>query len=184
MENRPKPLTCNGQCSRCGNCCMPVIPLTIAEYKKIKTYILKNNITKVNPFDGNNFYCLCPFYDRDNKCCKIYSVRPAVCRDFKCDLPLKVIEDNRIYYDKIADINGNHSDRFIPLDLLFYDDPTITLMYATNKFGANTEEKLKAFLYLTGKDQKFLKKFHLPNTHDILEGIASGNITFNEREDD
>lgn len=91
----------NGKCIGCGQCCSDLLPLSKGEIKDIKRYIAKKNIkptirknvVSVNP----TIDLTCPFLDDDKECdkCKIYSVRPAICRAFKCDTPPSKVRANR-----------------------------------------------------------------------------------------
>ena len=77
--------TCNGKCSGCGECCGDLLHLSKGEIKIIDNY-LKNH--KVEPTPQNilvEYDNTCPFRDNINKICKIYNVRPQICRVFKCD---------------------------------------------------------------------------------------------------
>ena len=40
----------------------------------------------------------CPFRNNADRKCMIYSVRPAICRDFRCDKPRKQIEADKAKY--------------------------------------------------------------------------------------
>lgn len=73
---------CNGKCSKCGDCCTNFIPITKKEVKKIKKYVEENNIKAEKRIFENDIYMKCPFLDMKTKQCKIYEVRPFVCRDF------------------------------------------------------------------------------------------------------
>ena len=114
--------TCNGKCSNCGNCCIPWLPITKKEYKKIKDYIEQHNIKPVPLKEGNNYYMDCCFHDRENKRCTIYEVRPEVCKNFICSASFEKVDKDRKHYDKRAEINGN-TGVLNPFDLLFYDNP-------------------------------------------------------------
>lgn len=85
-----KDLTKGGKCSQCGGCCGNSLDLTDKEIKEIKHYIKANNIkpsTVVSPLLRVRAYDnTCPFLDHSKKTekCKIYSVRPSICRAFIC----------------------------------------------------------------------------------------------------
>lgn len=168
--------TCNGQCSRCGECCMPVLPLTIDEINTIKDYIKKNNIKMNNPIRKDGIHFTCPFYNFDEHKCDIYEVRPEVCREFLCGNPTKIIKKNKYYYDKRADINGTHWDRLVCMDLLFYGSPFLTLILIKDKLNPKDETDLLRLLYNMGKDQKFLQENKINNTFDVAKGIMDGEI--------
>ena len=46
--------SCNGICSKCGNCCTNFLPITKKEITKIKQYVSENNIQPENRKFGNN----------------------------------------------------------------------------------------------------------------------------------
>ena len=78
--------TCNGECSNCGNCCGDLLHLSHKEIKVIKNYLRHHRNIEATPISvmaalDNT----CPFRDNKNKKCKIYEVRPEICRRFKCD---------------------------------------------------------------------------------------------------
>ena len=82
--------TKDGACSRCGNCCTHHLPLFPEEQKRIWDYIRANHIHPVchcDPTGTEPFVdFLCPFleYQDDKASCRIYEVRPAICRSFLC----------------------------------------------------------------------------------------------------
>jgi uncharacterized protein len=61
------------KCEGCGECC-GVIPVTSAEFEKVKQYAFLNGVT---PLDQG---LTCPF--RQNNRCQVYPVRPIICRIF------------------------------------------------------------------------------------------------------
>jgi Fe-S-cluster containining protein len=78
--------TQNGKCSNCGNCCSNTIPISKREFLSISKFILDNNITmrEINLPLVNLRDMTCPFRDDINKKCKIYPVRPFICREYIC----------------------------------------------------------------------------------------------------
>lgn len=116
-----------GRCSRCGECCAATIPLTKKEEQKIKKYIELNKIVPEEFKIEDNINLQCCFYDRKNKICKIYEVRPSICRSFKCNKNLKEIETERTIHHKLAYWNQINNDKFpkniTDMRLLFYNDP-------------------------------------------------------------
>ena len=83
-------LTCNGKCTGCGECCSNALPMTDKEIEIIRKYIKRYNIKEtkhVFPLINHVFDLTCPFLDNNKSCekCKIYEVRPRICRDFICD---------------------------------------------------------------------------------------------------
>lgn len=84
-----KDYTNNGECSKCGNCCGRILPLTQLEINQIKAYIKKHNIKRhihiTNVLAEASIDAMCPFLD-DTKIdkCTIYEVRPSICRVYNC----------------------------------------------------------------------------------------------------
>lgn len=118
---------CDGSCSKCGNCCTIAIPITKEEEKTIKQYIEEHDVQPESLYEEDNFYAYCCFYDRKNKCCKIYDVRPEICRSFKCNRDINQLEQEKIANHKRAYWNhmdeNNNLSNFTTFDLLFYSDP-------------------------------------------------------------
>ncbi len=142
--------TCNGKCSRCGNCCTIGIPITKKEEVTIRNYIEKNNIKPENLFEGDNFYAYCCFYDRKKHKCKIYDVRPEICRSFQCDRNCKELEKEKIENHKRAfwnymDDYGEISN-FTTFDLLFYGNPKplLTLIFSQIEKPITKEKYINA----------------------------------------
>ena len=94
--------TKNGECSNCGNCCSDFLPISPKEIRRIEKYIKKHGIkeqkhllpTAIVPIVD----MLCPFRSNAERKCVIYEVRPAICRDFRCDKPRKQIEADKAMY--------------------------------------------------------------------------------------
>ena len=116
----------NGICSRCGNCCAAMLPITKKEEKNIRKYIKDNDIKPEFFCNETDMNLQCCFYDRTNKLCKIYDVRPSICRSFKCNRDNKELEKERnenqakSYWNQIKD---GQEFNVTDMRLLFYDDP-------------------------------------------------------------
>ena len=100
----------NGNCSRCGNCCTPFLPMSKSEVKKVKDYLrLHPDIEKRgienNPIKGKDVYIRCCFYDSDKKECMIYPVRPGICKLYKCDQSKEVMDANKLIQSTTAKYN-------------------------------------------------------------------------------
>ena len=104
MRNGVYDYTRDGKCSGCGNCCSRILPVSGKEVRRIREYIRKHHIEEcVNrpPTAGPVQDWTCPFRDNMKRICTVYEVRPAICRDFRCDKPRKQIEaDKRMYHGK------------------------------------------------------------------------------------
>ena len=72
--------TCNGECSKCGQCCSAFLPLTRTEFKRLRKLAKKQGIYV---HEGADVDCTCPFLDGNNRC-SIYEDRPMICRLFTC----------------------------------------------------------------------------------------------------
>lgn len=136
-----------GNCSRCGECCAAALPITKGEEKKIREYIKANNIEPEFFQKGNDINLQCCFYDRKNKLCKIYEVRPNICRTYKCDKPKLLLEKEKAFAHEIAYWNSLKNDKIANLTdmrLLFYDDPRSligNIMYKLTKGTMIATEK-------------------------------------------
>lgn len=111
MEHGVYDLTDNGKCIECGSCCSNLLWLTQSEIKRIKNYISANHITESKRIfptrDGTVLDLTCPFLDttKKDKKCKIYRVRPKICKEFICDPKQRKKPDMKDYKGVIlADI--------------------------------------------------------------------------------
>lgn len=106
MESGVFDFTVSGECSGCGQCCSNFLPISGKEIKKIRRYIQKKKITEqkhIVPTVGPTVDWTCPFRDNTSRKCVIYQVRPAICRDFRCDKPAKKIAaDKSMYHGKYS----------------------------------------------------------------------------------
>ena len=123
----------NGNCSNCGQCCTEFLPLTTDEVRLIKTYVKEKHIKpKFQIFSSTGFNTKCPFRDEENKKCLIYTVRPKICRLFKCNQTEKVIETHKRNRHKVAQynkwrINDVCSSNVYSLRELIYGDKKDTI---------------------------------------------------------
>lgn len=78
--------TCNGKCTKCGECCGTVLPLDEEDGKRIQDYIYKNKILINRYMLVMRSKLQCPYYNGDKeRGCSIYEARPKICRYYKCD---------------------------------------------------------------------------------------------------
>ena len=92
MKNGVYDFTENGECSNCGSCCSNILPITVGEEKRIRAYMKSHSIKeqkRLFPTAMPIFDMTCPFRNNAERKCEIYEVRPAICRDFRCDKPQK-----------------------------------------------------------------------------------------------
>ena len=90
MDDNIYNFTVNGKCSQCGECCSDLLPMSEKEIREIHRFIEKNGITECKHLLPTANPCMdmkCPFLDTDKQSekCRIYPVRPAICRQFICD---------------------------------------------------------------------------------------------------
>lgn len=77
--------TCNGKCSCCGQCCGDILHLSKNEIKRIDEYLKKHKVEETKRCILVDYDNTCPFRDNESKKCKIYSVRPDICRVYQCN---------------------------------------------------------------------------------------------------
>lgn len=100
-ESGVKDFTEDGKCSGCGNCCANFLPISDVEIKRIKRYVMEHGITESvcrYPLTKPLVDITCPFRDEVAKKCKIYQVRPAICRDFVCNKSPESLKRNKELY--------------------------------------------------------------------------------------
>lgn len=88
MEDNIFNYTKDGKCSGCGGCCSNLLPMSDKEVNAIKRYIKKHGIKECKhllPTATPTIDMTCPFRDNDNHCCRIYEVRPEICKQFICN---------------------------------------------------------------------------------------------------
>lgn len=87
--------TCNGECSNCGQCCGDILHLSKQEIKVIDEYLKKHKIEATPRCIMMDYDNTCPFRDNKEMKCKIYEVRPEICRAYKCDRSAKEVWEKR-----------------------------------------------------------------------------------------
>ena len=71
-----------GKCSKCGECCTNLLPVTQKELETIQEYVIANEIRPQKQMIVMQNRLTCPYYD--GKKCLIYEVRPLICKEFYC----------------------------------------------------------------------------------------------------
>lgn len=87
--------TCKGECSNCGQCCGDILHLSKQDIKRIDEYLKEHKIEATPRCLLAQYDNTCPFRDNKNKKCKIYEVRPEICRVYKCDKTAEEAYKNR-----------------------------------------------------------------------------------------
>ena len=146
----------NNECSRCGECCTPFIPMTKSEVKTVREYVKKNPQIKERAlnqpfFEGNDVYVKCCFYDKDKKECMIYPVRPFICRAYKCNQDDLKIENNKNFMDSRACYNTDLKNIHDFRSLLFNDYRMIVLVVG-KETKKNPDQLLEFFKTLGRND--------------------------------
>lgn len=91
--------TVGGKCSGCGSCCGDLLPLSDDEINRIHKYIRRNHIAECKhlfPLAKSPLDLTCPFRDNGQKTCRIYDVRPEICRQFICDNEQRAKENREL----------------------------------------------------------------------------------------
>lgn len=149
--------TCNGNCSRCGDCCGLFVPLTEEEVNIVRQYVKKHNIKPTNRFNPllNQFKATCCFYNEVEKKCNIYEARPYVCSHFICND--KDWLKHRDEYEKRAKYNSSFGQTTLAsFDDLIYNDPSIILKYVLElvreKDGVDSKKLVNMLKYINRLD--------------------------------
>lgn len=86
--HKTEDLTVGGKCSQCGECCSNILPMSDREARRIYKYIKRHKIEPVEHIKTNKLIYdgVCPFCDlmKEKEKCRIYKVRPNICRRFIC----------------------------------------------------------------------------------------------------
>ena len=90
MDDNIYNFTKEGKCSGCGGCCSNLLPMSQKEVDAIHRYIRRHHIKECKhllPVATPAFDMTCPFLDTGKSCekCRIYPVRPEICKQFICD---------------------------------------------------------------------------------------------------
>lgn len=89
----------NGHCSNCGGCCTDMLPLSIKELKRIKTYAREHHLKEnfhVSVLAADSVLDFtCPFRNDFSHKCEIYEVRPEICKTFVCSMSIDKAKQNR-----------------------------------------------------------------------------------------
>lgn len=166
-------MTCNGECSRCGECCGLYIPFNDTDIDIIKQYVKEHNIQPqkrlVITEDGETFEARCCFYDKDNKCCTIYPVRPFVCRDFICSR--KNWRKYRDLYEDMGQYNSStHKSSVATFDDKIFNDFSPIILSLAN-LCVSSDGSIDG--------DKFCALLKAVNRLDVLEHFKATDINGN-----
>lgn len=98
--------TDNGKCTQCGACCSNYLPMTQKEIATIHRFVKKHDIKEFKhlfPVSNDTFDMTCPFMDdsKQKEKCRIYSVRPEICKQFICSKEKKPFNGHWQQYDVV-----------------------------------------------------------------------------------
>lgn len=167
---------CNkGKCSSCGNCCTELLPLTIDEVKLIKAYVKEKHIEPYSNiffiYEGKeSTNLMCPFRDFDEKKCRIYEVRPKICRLFKCDQDLRTVDTHKLNCHKRAQYNKSKSIK----------EP-ITKVYSTRELIYGDE--LDTIRILIGNLARMEKPVFTEGVIEILKTFKRDDLAIKDKVD-
>lgn len=164
--------TINDKCSHCGQCCGMFIPYTNKEIEIIKQYVKEHNIQPVKDREtSNGFEARCCFYDKINRKCNIYPVRPYVCKDFMCNN--KDWKKRRDKYELLGDYNSSlKNTKLASFDDLIYGDYYIIIRFIlgliANKDGKiDDKDFLRAIKHFQREDLLDYMKITLENGEEV-----------------
>lgn len=73
----------DGICSRCGDCCSDILPVTDEELNKLRKFVRSRKYkpnTQVKIGMMVRYDMTCPFLNSESRHCDVYDIRPEVCR--------------------------------------------------------------------------------------------------------
>lgn len=164
VEDNIVDMTCNGKCSKCGNCCSLFIPFTDRELNRIRKYVRKHNIMPQNRNTEDGFLSQCCFLDRENHLCTIYPVRPYVCSDFICSR--KNWKVKRDEYESKAIYNSTKSRKFI---MATFDDKVFKDYYPIMRHILEACKNESGLV----DSSKLMATIRIINREDLLEQFSA-----------
>lgn len=154
-NNKIENFTCNGKCSGCGNCCTDFLPMSIAEVKRITSYLNAHpEIKEQTHIHNNDMHIKCAFRDEVNNKCLIYPVRPQICRKFLCCQKLDTIIKTRdtiqasCFYNRM-DFKTMQMSNMISTHALFFDNYQweLNFIYNVCEYDFNKVKELLKYFY-------------------------------------
>lgn len=98
--------TDDGKCTQCGACCSRYLPMTQKEANVIHRFVKKHDIKEFKhlfPVSNDAFDMTCPFMDdsKQKEKCRIYPVRPEICKQFICSKEKKLFNGHWQQYSVV-----------------------------------------------------------------------------------
>lgn len=106
MKSGVYDLTENGKCTQCGACCSNYLPMTQKEIDEIHRFVKKHEIKEFKhlfPVSEASLDMTCPFLDdaKQKEKCRIYPVRPEICKQFICSKKKKPFNGHWQQYEVV-----------------------------------------------------------------------------------
>lgn len=162
------------KCKNCGWCCC-IIPITACEDINIRQYIKgMDSATLQRLVEQPRGQSECQFHDRDQRCCAIYPVRPALCRMFGSVLGMNCPQGNS------ANLNIRHLLTKQPMRLMpEYIDRKASASYSVplaRLSTAETDFKQVSCLYAAIKIEHKYR-----NHHNLVQFFIEEDLANNQR---
>ena len=136
-------------CSNCGSCCDDILPLSNEDIIRIDKH-LKNNVIGETKSqyeiikDGKIVFShSCPFLNHHKGSCNIYSARPEICRQYQCNRPLFIFDNDKALLRsmRLVFFNDDSNQLFLQEDnrLKIYGKNCALPIYGRNKLETQTE---------------------------------------------
>jgi len=163
----------DGKCSSCGECCGSApYPFTLEDIKRVKEYVIKNNIKPHEIVNGDVIDMSCAMFDHHTKRCMVYEVRPEICRKFTCDYCNKhgkieikdavIIKNNKMVVASMDSLfNASPLQILVALMLMSEEDYNITVTKDNLKFFSDV------YIMVLSENDEELVEYFMP-TNKIL----------------
>ena len=144
----------NNECSKCGKCCTPFLPMSKNEVKNIERFLKQNpeiikKALENNPIQDNKVIIRCCFFKDNN--CMIYPVRPFICRAYKCNQSSEIMEKNKKTATNKATYNTLDIKTMNDFRNLFFGDATLIISGIMYFLKIRDIEELEKFVEGIGR---------------------------------
>ncbi len=92
-----------GKCSKCGECCTNLLPISQKELNTMQKYVIDNKIRPQAQMLVMQNRLTCPYYN--GKKCLIYEVRPLICKEFYCYKKPNIETSKKFINDEYITVN-------------------------------------------------------------------------------
>lgn len=146
-------VTDHGRCTGCGQCCGNFLPLTKDDVARIRKYVKKNRIRPVDRLNaalaGPSVDMMCPFLDDAapaGKKCRIYEVRPFICRHYVCSVNSDPVARDRIFREMAEELGATFGQGEIPAAVAGAEQLNVRKTFFPKSPDNNVNPKLHAKL--------------------------------------